>query len=458
MRWTLIAVALALTAGSALAQATSAHATLSGDVAATDNTLSAPSNAESDVYFQLRPGLLFTADAPRQMHQLTIDAEILEYVRHSAAPSVTERASWRGIFLPSPLSEISVGAAGGTGKLNAITTATSPDQAPVGLLPAGPVDVRNADADEYGSRTLSPAWRISETLAAHYTSTSDTQATRTHSGAISGGGGTEYTWKDNALGLEAGVEYLHLERYAPNLPPGPDGSRLTRELNPHAVASWRHDFTRFWSGSASGGVQYLQPLGSDKYNPGDVARSGLFPLFGAQLAFVDIWGKLTLSGNRTLAPNLLIAQNTETTSGLLQLALPLPFLDDSRRREPKLVALGTLGYEHTRLIQTDLGATDMVAAAFDVVHADVALGYTPAPGFTYGLRYELLYQTGSQSPLALVSTFRRNTLFLTFSFRYPAKVAVAIPKRQNSARADRKDLAPVGEEVVVPDNPNDGDR
>ena len=218
----------------------------------------------------------------------------------------------------------------------------------------------------------------------------------------------------------------------------------------------RHDITRYWSGSASAGVKYLGPIGTDKYNPGDVAQTGLFPLLGAQVAFTDIWGRFTLSGNRTLAPNLFIAQNTETTSGLAQLALPLPFLDDSRRRAPRLVALGTVGVEHTRLIQSDLN--NAVAATFDVAHLDVALAYTPSPGFTYALRYEFLYQTGSESPLALVSAYRRNTLFLTFAIRYPDRVAVSIPKRQNSARADRKDLAPIGEEIVVPDNPNDGDR
>ena len=456
MRWTFVAVALALTAGRALAQSTSAHVTLTGDVAATDNALSAPTNAEADVFFQLRPGLLFTYDAPRQMHELTIDGEILEYVRHSDAPSLTEKAAWRAVLLPSPLSEIALGASAGTGQLNAITTATSPDQAPVGLVPSGAISERDASAEEYGSRTLSPAWRISETLAGHYTGTSDTQSTRTHSGSVTANVGGEYNWRDNAIGLEAGVEYLQLERYAPNLPPGPDGSRLTRELNPHAVLSWRHDFTRYWSGSASAGVKYLGPIGTDKYNPGDVAQTGLFPLLGAQVAFTDIWGRFTLSGNRTLAPNLFIAQNTETTSGLAQLALPLPFLDDSRRRAPRLVALGTVGVEHTRLIQSDLN--NAVAATFDVAHLDVALAYTPSPGFTYAIRYEFLDQTGSQSPLALVSAYRRNTLFLTFAIRYPDRVAVSIPKRQNSARADRKDLAPIGEEIVVPDNPNDGDR
>ena len=307
------------------------------------------------------------------------------------------------------------------------------------------------------AHTLSQAWRISEALAAHYTGTNDTQSTRTHSGAFSGHVGSEYSWRGNSASLELGVEFLYLERYAPNLAPGPDGSRLTREFNPHATGALRHDFTRYWSGSVSAGLQYVHPIGTDKFNPGDKPQGGLFPLFGVQLAYADIWGRLTLSGSRTLAPNLFIAQNTETTSALAQLALPLPLFDDSRRREPKLVALGTIGFEHTRLIQADLGASSMVAAAFDVFHADVGLGYTPRPGFTFGLRYEFLYQTGSMSALALISQYQRNTAFFTFSMRYPDRLAIAIPKRQ-SVRADRKDLAPIGEEVVVPDNPNEGDR
>ncbi len=457
MRWSFVAVALALTAGRVQAQSKSVHVTLSGDVAATDNALSTPTNPEADIYYQLRPGLLFAYDAPREMHELTVNAEILQYVSHSTAPSITERGTWRAIFLVTPLSEVVTSVSAGTGKLNAITTATTPDAAPLGAVPSGEISVKNVDAEEYGSRTLSADWRVSESLAAHYTGTSDAFLTHTHSGAIGGNAGADYSWRGNSVGLEVGAEYLYLERYAPQLPPGLDGSRLTRQLNPHAVASWRHDLSRYWSASLSAGVKYVEPVGTDHFNPGDVAQSGLFPLLGAQLAYADIWGRLTISAGRSVAPNLLIAQNTETTNALVQLALPLPFLDDSRRREPKLIAAGTLGVEHTRLIDTDLGGGTQ-AAAFENYHADVALGYTPSPGFTFGLRYEYLYQTPSQTPLALISTFRRNTVFFTFSMRYPSKLAVAIPKRQNSVRADRKDLAPIGEEIVVPDNPNENDR
>jgi hypothetical protein len=462
VRWTFVAVALALTAGRVQAQSTSYHLTLSGDIAATDNALSAPVGAEADIFFQLRPGLLFAYNGPRQMHELAADAEVLEYVRHSTEPTFTGRGTCRSIYLFSPLSELVTSVSAGTGRLNAITTATSPDLAAIGATPNGAIIERDASADEYGSHTLSPSWRIGEVMSAHYTGLIDDTpmaGSHTHSGAVSGSASGEYNWKSNALSIEAGVEYLYLERYAPLLPPGLDGSRLTRQLNPHALVSWRRDLSRYWSASISGGVKQVRPVGIDKYNPGDVEQTGIYPLLGAQVSYTDIWGRLTISGHRTLAPNLLIAQNTETTGGLVQLSLPLPFLDDSRRRDPKLFAQGTFGYEHTRLIETDLGATDMLAGAFDNFHVDVGIGYAPRPGFTYGLRYEFLHQTGSDSStLAVISPFTRNTLFFTFALRYPDRVAVTIPKRQDSVRADRKDLPPIGEEVVVPDNPNEADR
>lgn len=457
VRCLLVAATLALTAAQARAQATSAHVTLNADVGATDNALSTNVDPQADVFYQLRPGLLLTYDGPRMMHDLTVDAEVLQYARHSTAPSLTERAAWRGVFLPSPLSEIVMGADISTGQLNALTTNTSADQSVISTVPNGAIDVRNVNGEEYGSRTLREGWRISESLNAHYTGTYDTQGTRTHSGAISGTAGVEHDWLANALTLEGTLEYLSLERYAPQLAPGPDGSRDDKQLNPHAIASWRHDFNRFWSGSVQGGIEFVQPVGKDKYNPGDKQQSGTFPLYGAQLSYTDIWGRLTLAGNRSLAPNLYIAQNTETTSAILQLSLPLPWLDDSRRREPKLIALATVGYMHTRLIETDFDTGPVDAASFDNAHFDVALGYNYRPGVTFGVRYEFLYQTGSMTNLQLIEPYKRNTVFVTMSIRWPDRVAVTIPKRQ-SVRADHKDLPPIGEEVVVPDDPNEADR
>jgi hypothetical protein len=456
VRWLLVA-ALVLTGGEAFAQHASAHVTISGDVAATDNALSSEMNPEADVYYQLRPGLLFAYDAPRQMHELTIEMEVLQYLRHSVAASLTGRAGWRALFLPGPRSEVVAQVNGGTGQLNAITARNSPDQTVVALVPPGAVDVTTADANEYGSYTYSPEIRLTQTLIGRYSKTSDTMDTNTQSSDYGGGVGFEYAWKHTALTIEGGVDVLRFERIAPMVAAGPDGSRLDHQVNPHGVVSLRHDLSRYWSASISGGVQLVEPYGTDPYNPGTTRTSGLFPIVGGSVNYSDIWGRLTISGGRSVSPNLYIAQNTLTTNGLVQLALPLPFLDDSRRREPKLVALGTIGYERTSLIDTGTG-TDMTAATFDVYHADVGLGYMLRPGMQLGLRYEFIKQTGDTEATAVIAGFTRNTLFFTMAIRYPDRLAVKIPKRENAVRADRKDLAPIGEEIVVPENPNESDR
>ena len=68
--------------------------------------------------------------------------------------------------------------------------------------------------------------------------------------------------------------------------------------------------------------------------------------------------------------------------------------------------------------------------------------------------------SGDAAALAFVPGFFRNTLFFTFSLRYPDRVAGEVPQRRaNSVRADRKDLSPVGAEPVIPDaaEPQEGE-
>src|SRR5204863_3271422 len=104
----------------------------------------------------------------------------------------------------------------------------------------------------------------------------------------------------------------------------------------------------------------------------------------------------------------------------LSLAMPLPWLDESRRRDPKLVGLGSLGLNRTQLINSE---TSDVESSFVVGRLDVGVGYSPKPGFTYGLRYEFIYQTGDDAAVALIPGYWRNTLSFTFSIRYPDRVA-----------------------------------
>jgi len=59
----------------------------------------------------------------------------------------------------------------------------------------------------------------------------------------------------------------------------------------------------------------------------------------------------------------------------------------------------------------------------------------------------------------IAPSFFSDTLFFTFALRYPDRVVATVPRQTDSVRADRKDLAPVGAEPVVPDptEPSEGE-
>jgi len=165
-----------------------------------------------------------------------------------------------------------------------------------------------------------------------------------------------------------------------------------------------------------------------------------------------MWGRVTVSARRTVAPNLLIAMNTVDDIALAQVALPLPWLDENPHlRQPKLLGLASIGAERTQLVDP---MTSKLNGDYQVGRLDAGVTYSPRPSQTFGLRYEFVYQHASSianSILPDTPSYIRNTLFFTFSMRYPDRVAATLPRHQQPMRADRKDLSPVGAEPVVPD-------
>ncbi len=441
-------------AAPAYADHASWHATVSGDLATTDNVFSAPTSQypDGDVFTTVRPGMLFAYDAPRMIHELDAEIELLEYVLHSDQPSVTGRAEWKGFFLPGPRSELLLAADGSRGQLNALNARVSPDQTGIGVLPSAtkPIDVSQADASAYLGWQSSKATRLSETSFAHWTATDDNQMTPTTTDVREVGASVSfsYDFRSDSLGIDAGASYLRMERIAPAgaMP----GSMLQRQINPRAMLVWRHDIDKHWSTDVDGGVIYVNPVGTDPYNPGVPNTRAPFPIFGGLIAYTERWGRATLAARRAVTPNLFIALNTVDDSLTSQLAMPLPWLDDNpHARNPKLVGLASLGVEHAQLVDPTMD--NKLTGSIYVAHVDVGIGWTPHPGQTYGIRYQFIYQHGDASTVMITPSFFSNTLYFTFSLRYPDRLAAQVPRRTQSVRADRKDLAPVGAEPVVPD-------
>lgn len=460
MRTALVLAAISLPSATAAAQSTSWHGTLSGDVAVTDNVYAQPgyslTNRNGDLLFQLRPGFLIARNAPRAINSLLAEAEIIHYAFNSKYPSVSGRVGWNGFFLPGPRSELIMAVGGSTGILTSLQSRLSSNETMINVNPVGKVTFQQADASEYFSYILTRELRFSQTLFGRYNRTNDNaedfdppaENTETNSGETGLALSFERSFEQSSLALEVGASVSRLERRAPAA--AMLGSRLDRQVSPRARLQYRRDLDRKLSLGADGGVVYVQPFGTDPYNPMDDRRSGYFPTGGAQFSLTDAWGGGTLAVRRDITPNLEIAQNTVNDSISVAAAMPLPWLDDSRRRAPKLVGLASLGVQRTRLIDSVSSDT---TSSIDAARVDVAVAYAPRPGISYTLRYEGQFQTSDDQAAVAVPGFYRNTIYFSFAVRYPEDVAGVVPKRRAGAsnRADRADQSPIGAEPVVPD-------
>jgi hypothetical protein len=438
------AIGTLLLASAARADHTSLHATADGEVVTTDNLYAAGSGflQRPDMFFTVRPGVLYAYDAPQMVHDFTADAEVVGYLSRSDKPIVTGRAAWRSQFLPTPRTSLGMAISAGTGLLSLLSTRLSPDETTATVTPSGRIDVQQTDTSQSMSWISSKHTRIQQGLVGRYGFTDDGSGTTAETRDVGGNLGFERTFRRDTVALDASVRYVQFERIAPV---GAElSSRLDHQINPRGVATWRHDIDKRWSTNVDGGVVFVNPIGTDKYNPGLMKRAGTFAVFGGQVSYVEPWGRAMLSARRNVEPNLFLAQNTVNNEANLQLAMPLTWLGGSVRR-PKVAVLSSVGFAHTQLIDAETGGPK---GNFQVAHADASLGWTPQPGQTYGVRYELVYQTGDEAAQRTAPAFVRNTLYVTFSLRYPARIAGEVPKRKKGMRSDGKDMMSGGAEVV----------
>lgn len=437
----------------AVADRASYHATASGDIGLTDNVFSAQSgNRSGDMFFQLRPGLLLSYGLPRIIQDLVLEAEVTQYALHSEEASLAGRGEYNAHFITGPRSELSLGASAGTGVTSAISARSSPDQAVIELRPLGNLRFRNASVSQYGSYTATPELRLSQRLFARASQTEDnaseldpTTTNTTVTSAEAGGAlSLSRQWRRSSLSLEVGGSVLRLEREAP--PTARQPSRLDRQLNPRVRGVFRRDYDQKFSGSVDGGLVYVIPYGTDPYNPQDTDRErGLYPVAGLQLTYTDAWGIGTASLRRDVAPNLYLGQNSVNEAAVVAAALPLWWIDDNPRREPKLVGLGSIAIMRTRLIDP---VTSELQSSFGVGRVDLGVQVNVWPNLSYMVRYELMIQTGDDDAVMSTAGFVRNTVFFSFRFRYPEDIAASVPKKRGDAlRADGADQ--LGEPVII---------
>jgi hypothetical protein len=433
------------------------HGTASGSVATTDNESGTAENKRGSVFSDVRPGMLFTYNSPRHIHELLTEVDFIYNIR-ADRPNVTFRGGYKAFFVTGPRSELSMDADASMGEVNALQVSQPVAGTPTQVIPSGRTDTKQFAANENGSYQAAKGTRVFQRIFGRYTGTEsgELMATVTTKAVETGAGiGWDYRRKTQGFQAELGGTYVHLDKLDPA---GVQmGSRIDNQLNPRGVLVYQLDISQRWSLNLDGGVEYVHPVTKlfgkdlrDPYNPGEERKSALFPIFGGVVAYTDVWGRAQLAARRAVTPNLYIAQNTISDSANLTFAMPLKFLDkDSQKRAPKVVGIGTAGVERMQLIDPFAGE---LRGEFKVARLDFALAWSPHEGQTYGLRYEVTYQNGDTVGEMVVPSYLRNTFYFTFALRYPTEQKVKVPRRANqSVRADKGDLSPIGAEPVVID-------
>jgi hypothetical protein len=428
--------------GAARADDSSLHILGLGQLGFTDNLLSGPRNppagavappVEWDAFLGLRPGVLATYGTPRAIHELTYTLDANLYVRHSSLSTLFHRAQWRGFFLLGPRSEMITSVGGSFGDSN-LTPATVASAGAVSVFRSGAVETLGGDAGENWSYMLDRDLRLTQDLTARYDRTNTGAAAGVQTGSEIGARlGLDKSFRYDAVSATVGASYLTLER------PNGTGMLDTAHLvNARGTLMGRRDLTKGWTGVLDvGGVAVMPTDGRGK--------SVVVPVGGGSLAYYPAWGTASLSVRRDVNPNLLIAQNTISSSAVAAAWLPLPWGKEDAS-SPDWSFQGTLGVSRTQLIDSTNGE---VVQGFDDLLGDVALNWNVRKNAGFSFRYQFIWQSASTA--AMESTlpvygFVRNTVLVQFFGRWPERLAVEVPVRQ-TLRVDRSNITPVGEEI-----------
>ncbi|HEX7841060.1 MAG TPA: hypothetical protein VF469_26465 [Kofleriaceae bacterium] len=440
----------------ARADHTSVQATATGQVSATDNLFAAGGDGDrqADTFLTVRPGIIYAIDSPQMSHDLMLEGEATEYLVHNDSPSFGGRAGWTGLFLPGPQTSLTLSAGASSGVTTTLSTLSSADQTTSTVAPSGKATLYNLNAGEHLSWTAGEFTQVSESLNATYGLTNAGSGGSSDTREIDANLGLGRTFQRDSVALDAGASALQLQHGTtgsstmPGMPGTPNGT--DRQLNPRGSVAWHHDFNREWAASANGGVTIIHPLDSTTTNSLGMkvdTKTVAFTVYGAQVGYTELWGHASLSASRSVAPNLFLAQNTVDENINASVAMPLPWLDDTRRN-PKLSGAGSIGVSRTQVLDA---ATSATQSKFDLVHLDLAVTYNRTPSQAYGVRYELAYQSGDSAAKMAIPSYYRNTLYFTFGLHYPDRAEGELRRHNKLSRSAGPGARPLGLEPVVPE-------
>lgn len=402
------------------------HFVANGTAGATDNVFSAPNGSmtprAADVQYTLTPGLVASYGTPRTTHELSANVALNGFVDHSEAWGVQLSGDYRAAISLTPLTELALSAGLSRGTTASLSTSQPSNETMVGPTPSGEVTSVSMRADEALAHSLSPETSLRQSLGASYTVVSAGAAPDVGTVQLSAQGGFDHAFAHSAMGMDLGVTFLAFDRgESMGVSAEPD-----RRMDGRVGIRWRRDVSQRWSVGADGGLVAVIPIDGDAgFTP--------VPVIGGNLNYVPEWGNATLQLGRSVSANPFIAQETVGESAALSVNLPLPWLNADRPSDtPEWTASGGLAVMRSRVINADSG--ELTNATLNGL-LDVGVAYVPREEMTFSFRFQHSRQKtldGVEDMDGMISlpSMSRNTLLMTFTYRYPGRIISQLPPRQ----------------------------
>lgn len=435
--------ALLLAAMPGLARANPYSVHVEGVVAAawTDNTNNRPEVVEdpgqtlpeAGFFTQLRPSVLFTYESRRSVHVSAANLDINLYETEEPGNSYNGALVHNSLLALSPLTELGLGASLGFGRVDPLNAALAGQAGQI----QGDTTFVSLGVNQSARRQLDADLRLDQGFSFNHVDT-DQPGGESAADSLGASLGVDRSWARTALGLVTNVSYVGIDQN------GNDSTQLIANVS----ANVRRDLDLDWSVSAAAGLGFIyvveqpDPPNEDSFAPtptGSVTVNYLRPVGPVTAA-------ISATVGHAITPNLLLGNVTNTSSGTLSGAIPLPWL--RRGQEPTVVLSSSAGAAHSR---PALSGGDQ--PTWNSYNANGAVSWSVQDGIAVSLRYQYArIDVSDYDPAMEIAgniqppvEFFRHTVLLEVGGRFPTREAAQLPERI-PRRVDRSNERPIGGE------------
>lgn len=344
----------------------------------------------------LSPGLVLALVSRRAVQRLKYTYTYDLFLGDTSLSTSSNQADYRAFFDLSPRVGLIAGASAIQSNQNSAVILSPPGAGAVNAVPTGSGSFLAASADELVSYDVAEGVRAYEGAAVtEQTPIFDTVAPRTF--ATGGRVGVERSWEADAVGLEPRADYTVVTGSV-----NPDGTPAgeQQQLVGAGVASWRHDWGRWFTSRAEGGALRVERL--------NTGHGFWEPTGTAALAYVAEFGDAEAVYRHSITTNPLLGQSLLVDELRLRGAVPLT------KKGEVLVAVSS-GYQRGRILDDNAN----LAAHVNAILADAGVGWQVTPSLLLGVRYQHIEQKSDTQVPPLPLSFVKNSILIGATVHFP---------------------------------------